>query len=318
MTEAVMELPFNEVQAKEVDEQDDIAGVALPGYDETTEKSVIKGIRDVFKGFDPATSVGQFQNEDALAEYARNTITDINEMRKVSDATQLLHKAAAAARFWYLGQTIDSALKEGAYGSNVIKKLTDALGHSQTYIYEIRNVGIRLSLIDCYLLGMRGLERSDLRKLASVRDDNMRKKLVMAYVEAIKTSADKAKMESARKQLKNGLNAYKNTDAIDLESSDPNNGGTEIEVSPEWTEAMSVIRKWSKMMKPAGEDNTIFKSTAALGNFYLDASVPDAERRLAELKEAAEETALQLRAAKTGIDAILVELDSISGVELNS
>lgn len=299
------------------EESDDVIGIPLPGYDDTTEKSVVKSVKDIFKGFDPATSTGQFQNSDALAAYAKNTMTDIDEMRKRSDATQLLAKAASLARFWYLGQTINAALSEGAYGDNVIQKLTQALGHAQTYIYEIRNVAIRLSLVDVYLLGMRGLERSDLRRLAAIKDDKMRDTLIKAYINEITNSADRDKMDRARKQLKTALASSKNADAIDIGTSDPNNGGSEVEVTPEWSDAINAIRKWAKMAKAIADETTTNNSVAALANFYLSASVPDAAQRLAELKAAAADTRGLLAEAKKNIEAVIVEIDSLDGVELS-
>ena len=299
------------------DEREDIAGIALPGYDITSEKEVTKTVQRVFKGFDPASVTAQFADGDAFVDYAKRSMTDIIEARRTSDATQLLARGASLARFWYLGKTIDTALSGGGYGANVIQRLTTELGKSQSYVYQIKQVAVKLTLVDCYLLGMRGLESSDLRKLAYVKDDKLRRQLIESYISAITDTGDTAKMEKARKALKAAILADRQADAIQLGASDPNNGGSEVEVSEEWAAAMSTIRSWNKATKQLVNETHVNESIAALANFYLDEDVPDAQRRLDELKMAAEDTRVQLDAAKKAIDDIIKELDSLSGVELN-
>lgn len=299
------------------DDMEDAVNVPLPGYDQVTDKEVNKSVKDIFKGFDPASTTAVFADDDALATYAQNTMNDILEMRKKVDGSQMLYKGAMLARFWYLGKTIGNALDNGNYGANVIQKLMVSLGKSQSYIYQIRRVADKIALVDCYLLGMRGLESSDLRKLAYVREDTLRKQLITSYIESIKDGDNVGKIDKARRELKAALLADRNADAIDVGTSDPNNGGTEIEVTPEWNDAIQTIRKWHKLAKPQTDETMCNNSVAALGNFYLPKDTPDAEARLAELKMAAEDTAAALRIAKQNIEQIITELDSLAGVALS-
>lgn len=299
------------------DDREDAVNVPLPGYDQITDREVNKSVKDIFKGFDPSSTTAVFASDDALATYAQNTMNDIMDMRKKADASQMLYRGAMLARFWYLGKTIGNALDNGDYGANVIQKLMASLGKSQSYIYQIRQVAAKIELVDCYLLGMRGIESSDLRKLAYVRDDTLRKQLITSYINAIKDGDDVAKIDKARRELKAALLADRNADAIDVGTSDPNNGGTEIEVTPEWNDAIQTIRKWHKLAKPQADATLCNDSVAALGNFYLSRDTPDAAARLAELKMAAEDTAAALRDAKQNIEQIIVELDSLAGVELS-
>lgn len=306
-----------------MDEAEDsrLAGVIkLPTFTDVTDKQVLKNVRDVFKGFDPDTgnSGAQFEDVNALATYAQNSMEDICNIRKTADANQLCYKAAAMARFWYLGNTIDKALNNGNYGTAAVAKLAAALKMSQPYVYQIRAVATKLTVTDCYLLGIRGLDSTHLRKLSQVKDDAVRRAIVDAFIEAYQDTSDPKKTESAKKALVAAVNASRKTQAVDVNTSDPMNGGSEIDVSVEYTEAMDFLEKVSKNAKALSEEELSENAVRAFDYFFLADDVPDAQKHLDEVRDKADEVEKRLRLVVANANAMIESLVSLKGVELTA
>lgn len=288
-----------------------VAVIALPGYDSVSDQKVLKSVRDIFKGFDYDSSGIKFADMDQLAVYTQDTMEDIRRVRKTAVASQLCQKAAIMARFWYLGATIDKALQNGDYGTGAVNKLAAALHKSIPYIYQIRAVATRLTAVDCYLLGMRDLDSTHLRKLAQVKDDATRRSIIAAFIDMVKDTSDSAKVEQAKKQLVSALNADQQSNAIDVGTSDPLNGGSEVAVTPEWQAAMRCMDDWSRMLRKPSGDEPIEELCNALAEFFITDRVPDAQLHLQELKDKATALKALMQAVKNNLDDAIQELDSV-------
>lgn len=295
------------------------AVIALPGYDAMTDQKVIKSVKSLFNGFEyDADAGGRFETTEQLATYTQNTMEDIKRVRKSSEATDLVNKAAIMARFWYLGSTINDALVKGNYGTGAVNKLATALRKSIPYIYQIRAVATKLTAVDCYLLGMRGLDSTHLRKLAQVKDDSVRSGIISAFIEAYSDTSDPSKIDKAKKQLVSAVNANQNISAEELGTSDPLNGGTDVLVSDEWHAAMRAMNEWTRMLKKPSSEAPTDALCNALADFYLKETVPDAEERLAEIKECAVALKALMQAVTNNLADAIKELDGLEDVELTS
>lgn len=293
--------------------------VNLPGYEEVTEQKVLMSVKRLFKGFDGGTaSELKFESVDGLSTYTENTMSEIRRVRQDAESSDLMNKAAVMSRFWYLGTTVDTALKNGGYGTNAINKLSTALRKSLTYLYQMRAVAVRLTVVDCYLLGMRGLDTTHLRHLAQIKDDNTRKGLMKAFVDSIRDTSDKTAMDKAKRAFVVALRASSSVSDTALNTSDPFNGGSDVLVSPEWNDLMQNIKAWAHFLARPSDTRKAEAICRALADFYLKETAPDAEIRLAEVKEHAETLRALAKAAKDNLEEILKELDSMLETELTS
>ena len=305
-----------------IDENEDAnmtAVLKLPGYDSMTPTQVAKGVKDVFKGFDQANAGGStFADTAALADYAARTMEDIKKADSAATKSMVLFKAAALARFWYLGQTVNQALSNGQYGTGAVNKLATQLGKKVTYIYQLRAVATRLTVVDCYLLGLRMLDTTHLRKLSQVKDDAIRRGIIETFIAAVPDSSDKERYEAARAQLISALNAKQVETIDDVGTSDPLNGGTDTSVSPEYDAVIKQMVDWSKMLHKPSLEGPIEELCSALDNFFLSADVPDAEKRLATVKDTATAMKALMQSVKNNLDDAIRSLDSVMAVELNT
>lgn len=294
--------------------------ITLPDYDDMTEQKVMAGVKDVFKGFDhnPIEVASQLKDEKALAAYAERTIDDIKEVRRSTDMQSMRHRAAALARFWYLGLTLDKALSDNEYGVNAANRLAAAMKVSIPYIYQIRAVSTKLTSVDCYLLGMRGLDTTHLRKLSRVKDEQVRHLMLTTFIRDTPDTSDAARLEQARKRFIAAVNTQQNLTAEDLVATDPLNGGSEVHVSPEYQRVMDAVANWQRMLRKPALEGPIEEACAALADFYLTDDIPEAAERLAEVKQACELTRNLVHKVKSNLDDLLRELECMQTVELTS
>ena len=320
-------LPVDEEQEMalaEIDETQDpqlAVSINLPTFTDVTDKQVLKNVRDVFKGFEPDTSSNiRFQELGSLATYAKNSINDIKNVCQTAEANQLCYKAAASARFWYLGQTIEKSLNEGKYGDKAVQKLAAQAGFAASYIYQIKDVAKRLTVTDCYLLGFRNVDTTQLRKLAQIKDDAVRRSIIDAFIEVYHNTADSKAIDSAKASLKAAVNAaLQNNKTRDVAAmtSDPMNGGSEIKVSVEYTEAMKFLTSVGKNAKALAEDQLSEDAVRAFDYFNLSPDVPDADKHLEEIHTKAEELEKRLRLVVENCNAMIESLVVLKGVELD-
>jgi len=291
--------------------------IVLPGYDTVSEQKVIKSVKDVFKGFDYTAGISLgFADTEGLAEYTRNTMDDIKAVSKATRVNQIYHKAAVLSRFWYLSDAINTALSKGEYGTNAVNKLATSLHKSVPYIYHLRAVATRLSVVDCFLLGTRDLDTSHLRKLAQVKDDTVRGAIIQAFLKEYSDTSDPEVAVRAKKQFVAAVNSNLNTTAIELGTSDPLHGGSEIEVSEEYSEMSSQLQLWTNIAKKASNGDAVDAFVKASESFYITDETPDAEDRLSDIQERAQDLRNLLDAVKAAADSIQREIDSLTGVEV--
>jgi len=306
----------------DVEESSMVATISFPGYDELDDRKVLRSVQDVFKKFDygDTTNISnQFKDTDSLAVYAKNTMADIRAVRSKADINQLVHQAAAMSRFWYLGDTIDKALKAGSYGANAAHKLAVAWNMSDPYIYQIRAVATRLTPVDCYLLGIRGLDSTHLRKLAQVQDDATRKAIITTFVSACHDTSDPTKIMQAKKLFIAAINIKKALSTIDATTTNPDGDKVNDEDLPqEYVAVLNQISQWGKKLKKVMDEHSLEELFNASGNFYMPASAQDAETRLNDVKEAAESLKRVCMNTRNELDDIIREMDSLALVELNT
>ncbi len=310
------------VETHHIDENEDqtlCKGILLPTYDDMTDQKVLKNVRDIFKGFsfDSTDNYGvKFKDTEQLAEYVQASMEDITTCRSKAEASELIQRSASMARFWYMGAVLDKALTEGAYGTAASNKLAVALKKSVPYIYQIRAVATKLTVTDCYLLGMRGCDSTILRKLAQIKDDEIRKGIIKAFIEMYINTADRNQLLAARKALVNAINADQKTDFIEVSTSDPVAGGSNILVSPEYQAVVSELNSWTKMLKKASQEATITKFCNATASFYLTKEAPDAEKHMEEVKTFAETVRQLIATVKANLADAESELQSLQATEV--
>ena len=296
------------------------ADIRFPVYANLNEQKVLKSVQDVFKGFShDATGAGQqFKDTAALAQYTDNTMADIKNIRRAAEASQRCHDAAAMARFWYLGETINNALTSGRYGTSAVNSLATQLKKSIPYIYQIRAVATKLTVVDCYLLGVRGLTSTHLRKLAQVKDDDIRKAIIDAFIEATPDTVDEQRNEQAVRRFVAAINEQQNASLTEAATSDPMNGGSDTEVSDEYSKVTKQIGMWLRMLSKLAQDEPAENLCNAMADFYLPASTPDAQEHLDALKEQAGKLEAAIKATQANFEDILKELASLKNAELDS
>ena len=298
-----------------VDDSEDaslLANLRLPGYEAVNDQKVLKSVKDVFKGFDYDASGSVFASTDDVATYVQNTMESIRKVRERADTVHILQKAAAMARFWYLGDTLDKTLQNSNYGTAAISRLAASLKKSQTYIYQVRAVATRLTVVDCYLLGIRGVEATHLRKLAQIKDDDTRTAILKAFIDGYSDTADPEAAERAKKQFIAALNTSQRMNAIDVTNTDPSEDEDEEDVAPACTATVHMLNKWNRMAEKLASEDEIENFCKVMSDFYITDSIPDAEDRLAAVKELAESTKKMLSIALKNLQDALVEIDSLN------
>jgi len=293
----------------------------LPTYKDINDAGVQKSVKSVFGDFaygSASDDMGRrFSDVGQLVQYTNVVFGSIRDKLQATQASTMCTRAASMARFWYLGDTLDKALKEGDFGTNVSNQLAKELNVSVSYIYHIRRVAVKLSAVDCYLLGIRGCDSTHLRKLANIPDDKLRRDILNAFVEQFSDTSDKEAMERARKALNNACAARTSLLEVDG-TSDPSSGDAGIRVSEEWDAVMDVLASWQKMLKKPGEEQPIDDLVRVLGDFHMSSSVPNAKERLIELKDEAERTRALVLAVKNNLEDAVRELDSLSAVGIDT
>lgn len=295
------------------------AGITLPTYEDTTDQSVMTSVRDVFRGFsfDANEDFGKrFSDIEQLALYITSSMSDIQSTRRRAEAGAMLQRAATMARFWCMGKVIDKALQEGKYGTSACRKLAISIKKSEPYLYKIRAVADKLSVTDCYLLGMRGCNSTTLIELAQVRDDATRKGIITAFVNSITDTSNGLIVERARKALVNAINVNKKTSFAELSTSDPTAGGSDILVTDSYQRVMDGLRKWQRIVKKLTSEEVIEEFCTTAADFSINENVPEAERHLAEVKAEAEHTKEMVQTAINNLNDSLRELNSLAGVEV--
>ena len=299
------ELQVYNPQELQLDEQDDlIVKIKLPTYADVTDDKVIRSIRDVFHGFtfNAADDFGkQFVDPDQLVEYIQQTVADINEHQKIGTVAKITNTSASLARFWVMGYIVDRAITQSTYGNGACQRIAKAINRSVPYVYQLRSVGTRLTLQDCFLLGMReGCNTTTLRRLAQIRDQDRCRQIITAFIDATQNTEDIINIERATKAFKQAiLQALKPQNQLDEATTNPADVSEDLAslVSEEYATCANALARVMKETKYLSIEDNIVQLCDALDNFYIMPSVPDAQSRLDELKAKAEEAQERLKTA---------------------
>lgn len=313
----------NELPAilEEGEDRDLVVGISLPSYDDVDDKKAAGYIKDVFKGFTfdaSADFAKKFSSMDMLANYVQESLTDIRKVRNQAEMSEVLQRGACLARFWCLGKALSKALNEGEYGTGAGSRLATQLGKSVPYIYQIKAVGERLTLTDCFLLGVRGCDTTTLRGLAQIKDDDTRKSIIQAFVDSFMEYTDEASRMRAKASLVASINANRKAKAgyIEEANSDPATGASPVLVSETYQEAMENINAWQKYLLKPSNASVTEALIRALTNFFITESTPDAQSHLTAIKGEADQLKVTIQAVKNNLDDILIQLDSFAANEV--
>lgn len=296
-----------------------IEGTLFPTYEDLTDQKVLKNVRDVFKGFDydPTESMGRrFTDVDSLTEYVQRSMDDIKSVRHRAEASEMLQRAAAIARFWYLGDSLDRALEEGSYGTGASNKLAAQLKVSVPYIYQIRAVSRKLTVTDCYLLGVRGCDSTMLRKLAQIKEDARRAAIIKLFVDTFKDTYDKEAMDAARKALTQAIDNENSVSPLQLNES--GDGGALVGDSdnpPQFDAAINLLQQWQKSMKKLAAENFAEKTCEVFSNFYLTTATENADALMKDITAEGSRTHALIQSAIANLEDICEAIHGMMAVE---
>lgn len=304
-------------QTTEIQEDNLSPVLAIPGYEGMTEARVLTGVRDLFSGFDTRTN---FNGLEDLAKYTESSFNDIRQQTKKVMANSICARAAILARFWYLGDAINQELNTSKYGTGAVSKLAGLLKISVPYVYQIRAVAAKLTAVDCYLLGMRGLDTSHLRKLSQVPDNDMRKAMITQFIEAVSDTSDVESLTQAKRQLLTAINSSRDMDATEVESSNPGEDTPEEyeQVSPEYAAMHKTLDYWMKVLKPFGDQAKVSKFTGEMADFYIKEEDDPREIYLNKLSDKALELGDLVAKAQAALGDINAELQSLANMQLTT
>lgn len=289
--------------------------INLPTYSDVTDQKVLKSVRDLFKGFDfdPTGNIAAvFEKPESLSGFIQRTFDEISRVTSMQRGNVACSNAAAMSRLWYMSNYLNRALDQGAYGTAVYNKLHQDLGISVGYIYQLRAISTNLSVTDCYLLGLRGITSSTLRRLAyKVKDADKRKAMIKAFVDELPKLMDTSIMERAKRKFIAAINGDSAEDFEAASTTDPSAGGAGYEVSPEYDDLKAHIELWTKMLKKPSQDEPCETFCNAAANFYIGAYLPEAEKHLATMKENIASFKAIIATVKNNLDDIVKELESV-------
>lgn len=309
-----------------LEEQEDlIVKLALPTYKDVTDEKIIKSIREVYHGFtfNASEDYGRlFSDADGLAAYIKDTMTDIGEHQKIGQVAMRTSNSASLARFWAMGFAADKAISQSSYGNGACKRIADLINKSVPYVYQVRAVGTRLTLQDCFLLGMReGCNTTTLRKLAQIRDQDLCRQIITAFIESTQDTSDVINIERATRAFKQAIrDALKPDTSIEESTTNPTEAPENLEeiAGPAYVAGLAAVKKIIRETKFFSNEDNVCAVCDAMADFAIVDSVPDAERLLTEFKTNVEEAIHQSKKMMEYLDDILVELNSCTAVEVLS
>jgi hypothetical protein len=305
------------------DQEDLVVKLKLPNYADVTDATVIKGIREVYSGFTFNASEDFskiFTDPDKLADYIKDTISDISEKQKNGQVVVRTSNAASMARFWAMGYAIDKAISGSSYGNGACKVIAERINRSVPYIYQLRSVGTRLTLQDCFLLGMReGCNTTTLRKLAQIRDQDLCRQLITTFIESTRDTSDVIAIERATHAFKQAIrDALKPDNVLEEATTNPTESSENLEdiAGTAYVAGLSAVKKIIKETKFFSNEENVCSVCDAMADFAIVESVPDAEQLLSDFKVEVEEAINQSKKMMEYLDDMLVELNSLMSVEV--
>ena len=307
-----------------LEDQDDlIVKLKLPTYDDVTDANIIKSIREVYHGFtfDAAEDFSKiFADEESLAEYIKDTMADIGEHQKIGQVALRTSNSASLARFWVMGYSADQAISKSTYGDGACKRIADRINRSVPYVYQVRSVGTRLTIKDCFLLGVReGCNTTTLRKLAQIRDQDLCRQIITTFIQSTQDTSDVINVERATRAFKQAIrDALRPENAVEEATTNPMEASENLEeiAGTAYVAGRSAVKKIIKETKFFSNEENVCAVCDAMADFAIVESVPNADKLLADFKVEVDEAITQSKKMLEYLDDMLVQLNSCMAVEV--
>ena len=277
--------------------------VKLPTAEDITSQKVLQSVRGVFAGFNFSDNINfqsQFPDTESLAQYASDSLSDIRNLNETTERAHLRSAGAAMARFWYMARTMAKALREGNYGTNAAQRIATSMGVSVSYVYQIKLVGERLSEIDCYLLGVRGVDSTRLRKLATIKNDTTRQTLVNTFVDSYKCTGSRDEQEQYMVALSRAIASANASDSVELGTSLlPESTERQDDDYPEYRNLFKQVATWTSSLKKLAKEESVDALVGAAADFFIPSDFSDKAAALDKAREAV--STLQAQIAKLSV-----------------
>lgn len=315
-------IPIQDASLITEDQDETCSNLELPTYKDVTEATIARSMRDMFKGFSCDANVDiakEFKDIDQLAGYANKTLEDIRDVQNNGESAKIMHTSVALTRFWYLGRDIDNALKSSVYGNGACNKLAAKMKKSVPYIYQLRDVAKQLTKEDCFLLGTRGCTTTTLRRLAQIKDRDVAKQIISAFITDTQDTSDVTKMERATRAFKAAINdACKKVNLLDQSTTNPEEvvDDPSVLVNPSYGEAIKVVDDLERKLKKMTSEEYVCKVCDTLADFAITESVPNAQQRLDEFKARITEVQAMVKVVTEYLADIDRELTSVAKVQV--
>ena len=308
----------------EIEDDDSLIrpNINLPTRDDMTLQKVYQILKQNYDNFSFDVSEDystKFNSLDDLEDYTDRSLGDIRDEQYKTESLVRTRKGAAMARFWCICKVLSDIVANGKkYGDGAVQKYAAHKNISPAYIYQLRNIALRIDIQDAFLLGTRGIGSGALRKLAGFQDDVTRKTIIDTFLERYCDTVNKKERDIAKKAFSAAINSP-NKNAKNIEAANPIVALANAEdfvATPEVEGVIAAITSVSSMLRKLARAEIMHDLQQYAGNFFLMDNVPDAEKQLAKVMEKAQELRKLLDDAQANIDEASTEIDSLLAVKL--
>ena len=297
------------------------AKITLPTYESVTEQRVAQELSSIFKGFvyDPdAAFEKQFKTVDAIADYATACNAELKQIESTSKSQAIRYAGALMARRWYLGHVIHKTLDSASYGTDTAGNLANKMDISKSYLHQMKDVGRRLTVKDTYVLGMYDAGWSHIRSLATIQDDDTRKRIIEMYCASIPDWNDDVCKQKAKACLAAAILAAKKGDMI-LDSTAPDSEEPAEDLAikaPEYDAANKFLAKISKQLIFWTSDKVHDEAEKVFNECFIADDIPGAEEELGRFCTRATEALDALNKLTDMLPDLKVHLESLTSMSL--
>lgn len=307
----------------DVEDKDDLTAVIqLPDYSKITENRVIRGMQNVFPGFEvPTENSIESMGKDpaAIEEYIDQLQKDIVRGDLEEKSKIIESSAANSVRRWQLGYVIKSLTTSSKFSAEQEQGIRRVLhSHLGAAYYHYLKVGERLSIKDVYVLGMYDAGWGNIRSLAFVADADMRQLIIKSYCDSIVDWNDKRRRDAARKALSQAIKEAMAGGYDSLASSDPANliaTGEIEELAPEYKEALNLLEKLLKTFKKLGDENYIEQTCKTFSDYFIADDIEGAADLNQRVTEAAADLAELIENTQKQLPDLKEQLVSLAEVK---
>lgn len=307
---------------QELDDKGMRAFVELPEWELIDDRRILNDLRGIFPGFDfpdVKTLSSSMVTLDDFISYVRETLDDINKRDAVVAIQEITTNAALSVRKWFLGKAMEQVLTEHTYGQTAMGELSTATNISVSGLYHMRKVGRELSMKEVYTLGMYDAGWYNIRRMAYIRDADLRSRLITTYTTAVSDWNNAKLRENARTALTAAINSVMKPNYEELATSNPE-ALAEVrdmeEEAPEYAEARKLVTLLLRLYKRISADSLLTKAQEVFSNYFLRESVEGAEVLRADLLEDVDSLLKMLSATRDIVPVLTEELTSLKASTL--